>query len=140
MTADASQVRFYFDESLLGLGKTLALARKDVIHVNHPLIAGEVPLGTLDPVWIPIVAGRKLIAISHDKKIRSRPRERDLIIAHGLRVIRLENKRDLSTWSLLELLVRRWDRIEHEIRESGDGPWFMEVRQTDVRMLELIPS
>jgi hypothetical protein len=108
VTANANQLRFYVDESLLGLGKTLALARKDVIHVNHRLISNEVPLGTLDPIWIPIVAARNLIALCHDKKIRTRPGERALVLEHGLRIIRLENKRDLSTWEMLDLLVRRW--------------------------------
>jgi hypothetical protein len=38
MTAVLSEVRFYVDESALGIGKTLTAARKDVIHVGHPLI------------------------------------------------------------------------------------------------------
>ena len=31
-------LRFYVDESALGLGKVLATARTDTIHVGHPLI------------------------------------------------------------------------------------------------------
>lgn len=134
MSADPAQLKYYVDESLLGLGKALAAARKDVIHAGHPLIVAEVPLGTLDPDWIPNIAARGLIAIAHDKKIRTRPGEKELAVANGLRIIRLENKRDLSTWSMLELLVRKWDRIEELAESSGDGPWFMEIRQTDVRM------
>ena len=38
MTADRSQVRFYVDESALGLGKALEAARKDTIYCGHKLI------------------------------------------------------------------------------------------------------
>jgi hypothetical protein len=138
VSADPEQLRFYVDESLLGLGKVLALARRDVIHAGHPLIASDVPCGTLDPDWIPQVAARGLTAIVHDKKLRTRPGERDLVIANGLRIIRLENKRDLSTWSMLELLVRKWDRIDELALANGAGPWFMEIRQSDVRMRALV--
>ena len=127
MSADPSRLRFYVDESLVGLGKVLELARRDVIHVNHPLIEEQIPFGTLDPDWIPVVASRGLIAITHDKRLRTRPGERELVLASGLRIVRIENKNDLSTWSLLDLLVRRWDRMEEEISAAGEGPCFMEI-------------
>jgi hypothetical protein len=63
MTAVAGEVRFYVDESALGLGKTLTAARKDVIHVGHPLIP-ECPYGTVDDVWMPAIAARGLIAMA----------------------------------------------------------------------------
>lgn len=40
MAPDATQLRFFVDESLLGLGKALAYARKDLVHSGHPLIPG----------------------------------------------------------------------------------------------------
>jgi hypothetical protein len=43
VTADRDQVRFYVDESALGLAKTLEAARKDTIHPDHKLIP-ECPL------------------------------------------------------------------------------------------------
>lgn len=97
MTIERHQLRYFVDESLLGLGKTLAAARRDVIHTNHPVVEREVPLGCLDTVWIPVVAKMSLIAITHDRHIRTRPSERDLIVEYGLRVVRIESKRDLST-------------------------------------------
>jgi hypothetical protein len=57
VVAKAERLRFYVDESALGLGKTLAAAREDVIHAGHPLIS-ECPLGTPDPDWIQAVAAR----------------------------------------------------------------------------------
>jgi hypothetical protein len=38
VTANPERLRFYVDESALGLGKTLAAAREDVIHAGHRLI------------------------------------------------------------------------------------------------------
>ncbi len=41
-------LRFYVDESALGLGKALETARRDTVHAGHKLIP-ECPLGVLDP-------------------------------------------------------------------------------------------
>ncbi len=38
MTADPEQLRFYVDESALGIGKALAAARRDTVHIGHALI------------------------------------------------------------------------------------------------------
>ena len=121
----------------MGLGKVLAIARRDVIHVGHLEIVEEVPTGTLDPDWIPVVARRGLIAIGHDKRIRTRPGERELIVEHGLRVIRIDSRRDLSTWAMLNVIVRQWPKMEDAIEERGAGPWFMRLRSTGMTFLPL---
>jgi len=92
VTADRDQLRFYVDESALGLGKTLAAARKDTIHVGHKLIP-ECAVGVLDPDWIPAVAARDLIVIARDKRIRSKPQELEQFRAAGLRVFGIGGKR-----------------------------------------------
>jgi hypothetical protein len=122
MPAVASMVRFYVDESALGLGKTLAAARKDTIHCGHPLIPG-CPLGTLDPDWMPIVAQRGLVVIGRDKRIRSRPGERELLRDHGLRMFRVGGSQDLSTWDWLGRFVRHWPAIDEVVatRPRGSG-------------------
>ena len=60
--ADRERLRFYVDESALGLGKALTAARSDTVHVGHPLVP-ECPYGAPDPAWMPAVAARGLIAI-----------------------------------------------------------------------------
>lgn len=122
MTADRDSLRFYVDESAVGLGKTLCAARKDTIHVNHPLIP-ECPFGTLDIDWMPSVAARELVVIIRDKRIRTRPQEVERFREVGLRVFWLGGKRDLSTWGYLTQLVRHWDAIERVIEDEGAGPW-----------------
>ena len=123
MAVDPGNLRFYVDESALGLGKVLAHARRDAIHVGHPLIP-ECPIGSLDPDWMPAVATRGLIVIGRDKHIRSRPGERELLRDHGLRVFRIGGKRDLSTWEWLSRFVHHWDAMESIIEQRPDGPWF----------------
>lgn len=131
MPADPARLRFFVDESILGLGKALAIAREDVIHAGHPLIP-EVPTGTLDPVWMPAIAARSLVVIGRDRRIRSKPVELTLLHQHGLRVFWIAGKRDLNSWGYLTRIVRRWDEIERVIADRGAGPWFMEVREQSV--------
>jgi hypothetical protein len=126
MTADAARLRFFVDESALGLGKALAIARTDVIHAGHPLVP-EVPVGTLDPDWIPAVESRNLAVIARDRRIRTKPGELRLLREHGLRVFWIAGKRDLTTWGYLVRLVRRWEDIETTLAEGGSGPWFVAI-------------
>lgn len=49
---DLRGLRFFADETSLGIGKALAIVRTDVIHTGHKLIAGSVPLGAKDPDWM----------------------------------------------------------------------------------------
>ena len=136
MTADPEQLRFYVDESALGIGKTLAAARRDTVHVGHPLIP-ECPLGAADIEWMPIVAARQLVVIGRDKRIRSRPQELLYLKEAGLRVFEIGGKRDLSTWDWLTRLVRHWDTIEEIVRSRGPGPWLYIVNENAVVELRM---
>ena len=71
----------------------------------HPLIP-EVPLGALDPEWIPAVAARGLIAIGRDRRLRTRPAERQAIVEAGLRYVWIGGKRDESSWDWTRRLAR----------------------------------
>jgi len=137
MTPDPDSLRFYVDESALGIGKTLAAARRDTIHVGHPLILPECPLGALDIEWMPAVAARDLVVIGRDKRIRSRPQELRYLKAAGLRVFEIGGKRDLPTWDWLTRLVRHWDHIEEIVRTRGPGPWFYVVNENSVVELDV---
>jgi PIN like domain len=136
MTAVLSEVRFYVDESALGIGKTLTAARKDVIHVGHPLIP-QCPYGIHDDEWMPIVAERGLVAIGRDKHIRTRPAERAAISAIGLRVFRIGGKKDQSTWEWLGRFVRYWNRMEQIVAARPSGPWFYLINQTGLSEVSL---
>lgn len=108
--------------------KDLAAARKDTIHVGHPLIP-ECPPGVLDTQWIPAVAERNLVVIGRDKHIRTRPQELRRLNEAGLRVFQIGGKRDLSTWDWLVRLVRHWEEMDTIIRTRGPGPWYFTVNE-----------
>ncbi len=136
MTADPANLRFFVDENSLGVGKALAIARRDVIHTGHPLIP-EAPLGALDPDWIPEVAGRGLAVIGRDRRILTKPAEIALLRQHRLRVFWVAGKRDLSNWDYLVWLVRRWNNIERVLQDRGQGPWFMAIYETKISELHV---
>jgi len=136
MTADPASLRLFVDESALGLGKALAIARRDVIHTGHPLIP-EAPLGALDTEWIPEVAKRDLAVISRDKRIRTKPAEVALLRQHAMRVFWIAGKRDLTTSDYLVRAVRRWDEIERTLVQQGDGPWFVAINENGLRSLDV---
>ena len=47
-------LRYFVDENMLAVGYALAAVRDDVAHPGHPLLP-DVPRGTLDPVWLPLI-------------------------------------------------------------------------------------
>lgn len=136
MAADPASLRLFVDESALGLGKALAIARRDVIHTGHPLIP-QAPLGALDTDWIPEVAKRELAVISRDKRIRTKPAEVALLKQHKMRVFWIAGKRDLATWDYLVRTVRFWDDIERFLSTRGEGPWFVAINENGLRELAL---
>jgi hypothetical protein len=139
MTARQGELRFCVDESALGLGKALAAARHDTIHIGHALIP-ECPVGTLDPDWIPRVAARDLTVIGRDKHIRTRPEERRLLRDAGLRVFRIGGKRDLVTWDWLARLVRFWPQMERILEARPDGPWFYLINENGLAEVPLVDA
>jgi hypothetical protein len=136
MAADAENLRFYVDESALGVGKTLAAARKDTVHVGHPLMP-ECPLGALDTEWIPAVAAKELVVIARDRRIRTRPQELRELKDAGLRVFWIAGKKDLTTWEWLVRLVRHWETIEQIVEDRPRGPWFYAINETSVVEIDL---
>lgn len=139
MSADPNNLRFYVDESALGLGKALAAARRDTIHVGHPLIP-ECPLGVLDPEWIPAVARRDLIVIGRDKRIRTKREEIRQLMDARLRVFQIGGKRDLPTWEWLVRVVRHWDALEQIVRTRPVGPWFYLINDGGLSEIHLSGS
>ena len=136
MPADPAQLRFFVDESALGLGKALATARRDVIHAGHLLIP-EVPLGALDTEWIPAVAARGLVVIARDKRIRTKPAELKLLHDQAIRVFWIAGKRDLSTWDALTRVVQRWPAIEETMANRETGPWFVAITDGGLREIDV---
>jgi len=136
MAARIDAARFYADEPVLGLGKSLAYARHDVLYCGHPLIP-ECNLGIQDADWIPLVANRGLVAITRDKHIRTRPVERMAVKQSGLRMFAINTKTDMDTWGWLTLLVRHWSAIEDVMTQQPRGPWVYTVNLSGLSAMSL---
>lgn len=66
-------IRYFFDESALGIGQVMAVARGDCIYPGHD--RSPVPVGTDDVQWIPVASAGGWVVVARDKKIRHRPAE-----------------------------------------------------------------
>ena len=120
-------IRFFFDESSLGLGRCLALARSDVVYPGHPRC--QVKAGDDDVEWLPVVAEQKWVVILRDKRVRRRPNERNELAHHNLRLLVMSAAGQLSIWEQLRIFVLRWDKIESLIQEQP-GPWLYRLTKT----------
>lgn len=114
-------IRWYADESVLGLGKRLAAARPDVTYCGHPSAAG-IRLGFTDEEWMPVVAAQGWIAFRRDRRIHTRPDEVKVFAAAGLRTIWLGGKKDMSGDQQLELVLNHWPGSRSGAQNSGWGP------------------
>lgn len=128
---------YFTDENTLGLGKLLRRAgRDDVLYPGHEDLP-EVPLGTVDLEWMPIVGARRLIVITRDKRIRSRPAELAAYLEYGICSVWIGAKRDLGPRDQLELFLAHEERLRREIIKRGPGPWALALSAAGARPLRL---
>jgi len=123
-------IRFFFDESALGIGQVVAAARSDSIYPGHP--RSPIHPGDLDPTWVPIVARNRWVVVMRDRKLRSRPAEKRALIEHPLRALILTSAGQLEVWDQLRILLRLWDPIEKLI-EREPGPWWYTITRNGLR-------
>jgi PIN like domain len=126
--------RFFVDENDLALGKALAARFGDVVYAGHPDLP-DVPLGSVDDVWLPVVGRLRLAVITRDAQIRYRPVEKQAWIDHAIVGFILTGTRSQSTDASMAILVRSWRRIEHVLASLPAGPRMYTV--TDRRLLEV---
>lgn len=110
--------RFFVDESMLSIAKALRAVRDDVIHPGHA-DCPEIPLGAKDVDWLPLVGQAGWAVIMRDKRIRRRPAERQRFLDHGVRAFCLTGAGNQTSWQMLRVLVRYWDRIEEAAAQPG---------------------
>ena len=97
-----AHVRYFADENALGLAKLLLRDRDDIVHPGHPLLP-EVPLGTPDLEWLPVVARLRLIVITGRRRNAARSR---LLQARAERARFPEG--ELATGARLSAAARVW--------------------------------
>ncbi len=86
-----------------------------------------------DTDWLPIAGRNAWIVVMRDKRIRSRPRERQALLEHGARTFCLTGAGNYSKWRVLELVVQSWP--EMEARAAEDGPYIYALTQAGPRRI-----
>lgn len=122
------EVRFYIDADLMGLARVLASLRGDV---TFPTDQGavlfkrwrpECPIRRTDAPdtdWLPVVGERGWLVISRDHNIRENVAERHSVRESGVRMVALAGDDARTKWGQLELVMKRWRRIEQLATEPG---------------------
>lgn len=133
----ATTPSYFTDENALGLGKLLRRSgRTDILHPGHDDLQ-EVPLGTLDLDWMPVVARLGLVVLTRDRRIRTRPAELRAYWEFGIRSVWLGAKQDLGPRAQAELFLAHEERLQREIIKRGQGPWALAISPSGVRPLKL---
>lgn len=123
----AAEVRFYFDEDILGLAHVVTGLRSDCTYpgdpgaVVHKRQRPPCPIarGTKDTEWVPRVAAEGWLIVSRDFNIRGNPSERRAIRDNGAKMVALSGEDAARPWSQLELFMKHWRRIEAALAEPG---------------------
>lgn len=126
--------RYFIDENMLSIGYALDAVREDIAYPGHR-VCSDIARGTKDRIWLPKVGQRDWAVVMRDKRIRSRPGERELLRRHRIRAFCLTGSGDQSSWEMLQLLVRQWDSMEHWLLER-DGPFLYAITRNGLRRLE----
>jgi hypothetical protein len=128
---------YFTDENALGLGKLLRRSgRHDVLYPGHERMP-DVPLGTADLEWMPLVGALGLIVITRDRRIRTRPAELLAYREYGIRSVWIGAKRDLAPQDQMELFCAHEERLRREIVKRGPGPWALAMSVSGLRPLRL---
>jgi len=128
--------RFFIDEDLLGLTKVWNRVGEEPRRFCWPGHGCDARLGDPDDVWIPIVASERLIVITEDAKIRTRPAEVAAVLKHRLRIVRLATGRNpVTPANYAERLDRQWPKIEAFVEARPVGAWWLAVTARNVEEL-----
>jgi hypothetical protein len=128
---------YFTDENTLGLGKLLRRSgRSDVLYPGHEDLP-EVPVGTPDLDWMPVIAQRRLIVVTRDRRIRSRPADLLAYWELGIRSVWIGAKQDLGPHDQVALFLTHEHRLQREIIKRGPGPWALAMSASGLRPLRL---
>jgi hypothetical protein len=119
--------RFFIDENMLGVGYSLNAVRADIVYPGHA-DCPDIPRGTKDPVWLPKVGQRGWAVVMRDKRIRSRPGERELLRRYRIRAFCLTGSGDQTSWetnALIRCCCRAERRCDNLVKRIGifHGSW-----------------
>ena len=98
----------FIDRSIpKGVAEALKSVRDDILWFED-----RFQHDTKDPVWLPVVGANGWLLIVRDKKIRTRPGERRILMASDVGCFIISQKKNLTRWEYLKLLTGTLDRME----------------------------
>lgn len=133
-------VRFVIDENLLRMAKGVVPVRRDTAVFSSPPVEELLPSGILDTEWIPVVGERGWVVITSDRRLRTRPAEASLAIAHKLQAVHLHGLGERPAWDQLVRLVGRWSDIEKQVESQRDGAWWLSLCAKVARLMRFEPG
>jgi hypothetical protein len=120
-------VKYIVDENLLSLGNGMQAVRGDTARFSRTPVEELLPRGIADTAWITIVGDRGWVMITNDRRLRTRPAEAQLAIAHRLKVVHLHGKvGSQPPWEQLVRVATRWSNIADQ--QNKPGPWWLSLR------------
>jgi hypothetical protein len=97
----------FIDRSIpRGVARALQAVRDDVLWLED-----RFPHDAPDADWLREAGAQGWLVFSRDKRIRSRPAERQAIVAHRVGCFFLTQKQPLTRWEYLKLLVLALDEM-----------------------------
>lgn len=134
-------VVYVVDENLQRLGKGMSTIRRDTARFTAQPLDDLLPEGIEDPERIPIVGDNGWVLITNDRRIRTRPIESRIALRHKLKVVHLHGAvGNARPWDQLVRLATRWDAIAAHVDSTPDGPWWLSVQQSRMRVMRFEPG
>jgi len=82
---------------------------------------------------LPLIGSAGLVVLTRDKRIRTRPVEREALLDHDVRACFLTSGGNLDLFTQLRLWLRYWDDIETLV-DTRPGPWLASVTRNGVHV------
>lgn len=106
------------------VAQALQAVRDDVIWLED-----RFPHDTKDPVWLRDAGMNGWLVVSRDKKVRTRPGERQAIIDNSVGCFCLTQKQPPTRWECLKLIVMTLDEMERLFSQTP-RPFIYGVRRS----------
>jgi len=122
----------FIDRSIpKGVADALKCVREDIIWLedrfNHR--AKEIE-------WMPVVGSSDWLAVLRDKKIRTRPLERQSIFRHGLGCFIFTQNNNPSRWDYFKLFAKTLDEMEQRYADTAKPFIYLVDRDGRIRLDE----
>lgn len=126
----------FFDRSM---PRSIADALKAVRRDDVMWLEDAFPHNTKDSDWLPEAGRNGWLVIARDKRIKTRPRERDAVIEHGVGLFVFNQKHDPTKWEYFKLLGLCLDEMERLFAETPRPFIFVIDRAGRILPFDLAP-